>query len=1795
MTSHLRHIIFTICGIALCCIYPSCKSGNTIEVKANFTGEIERQQNIEFFVSKDLCPDSLLNRWDSTHYMEISPAVQGLFKWNSSNTLVFSPASSFEPGTEYTATPTKLMMKYFKGKGYSMDTKPVTFRTAPLRVDAANLMWTRAANQSDIVVQLDLTLNYDVNLAEATGKIKLNSGGNAIGISQSGTGHGRTLTLQFHPVNDKDEETPLNIEVGSGIAVLNSNYKSDQDTTLTVQIPSRYNLAITNIFAQHNGTDGLITVSTSQPVQDANLKAAVSISPVVPFEVTVNEGGFTITSAKFDPTQVYELTITPQIEGSFGGRLKSNYTSSISFGKLRPAITFSNEKGMYLTGAGYKNISLSIINVPAVEVSVIKVYENNLEHFLRRDKYSDYHYESEDEEYSNYEYYETDDLGDMIFERTYETSKLPRQNAAHILHLDLDDRLKNYNGVYVLRVRSKEHNWVQQSKIISVSDIGLIVREEKDNIYVFANEIRSAEAMSGVNVTLVSTNNQKMSVATTDGDGVAVFKDISKTAPGFHVGMITAKKGDDFTFVWLNKTRIGTSRFDVGGRIPDATGLVAMVHPERNLYRPGESIHLEAVVRNEQWQAQKDIPVKIRLVMPNGKEFATQRKMLNEQGSCEVTFSPPQSTMTGTYVAEVYTGNDVLLTSYNISVEDFMPDRLKVALKTDKEEYRTGEKVTANIQADNLYGTPAGGRNYECELKLSKGTFSSEKYTEYNFEIVNEMSIEPVLRTGKVNEKGAASEVFELPATIGDVGVVNGNVTATVFDETGRPLHRFSAFTIYTQPVFAGMRCDDYYVSSRSPVRIGLICMDKKGTIANGETEVVVVHREWHTVIQKSGNSYRYVSQPDDHIVSRQKVMVTGAGTHYTFSASQSGEYQVRVYVKGSTGYVAKTLYAYGWGDTQYSSFEVDNEGNVEIKTDKKQYNVGDKVNVLLNAPFEGRMLVTLERDKVVKYYYVQTKNKSASISFDATKDMLPNVYVTATLFRPMDGGDMPLTVAHGFQRVTVAEQKCHMPAKITVAEKSRSKTKQVIQLKTAPNAYVTIAAVDEGILQIKNFTTPDPYEYFYQKVALTVSSYDIYPWLLPEIKTTLSTTGGDGSYDGSRVNPMFVNRVKNVSFWSGIQQADGNGNLRYEIDIPQFSGDIRVMAFTYKDNAFGNAEEHIKVADPVVVSVALPRFLSPGDEVTMPVSLNNTTGKNASATVTIKTTGQVSIPDGTQNVEIPANGEKRVVFKVTTLPAIGTANVTVAVKAMGETFMNETDISIRPPASLQKVTGSGFAPAGKTIPLPLNSSFIPASFAGKLTIGKSPLTQFTKHMDDLVQYPYGCVEQTTSAVFPQLYYADIVKSLNSTNTSNMNPAYNVQQAISKLQSMQLGNGALSYWPGGGTESWWGSVYACHFLLEAKKAGFEVNPGTLSRLQDYLKYKLYKKEMITFWYNSGGKKDIASKEIPYSLYVLALAGQPQLSDMNYYKSHRDMLSLDGRYLLAAAYRLAGMPTPAHEIQPPAFTGEVADHELDGSFYSYIRDMAISLSVLMDTDPGNKQVGQLAKQLSDQLLRERYTSTQEKSFSILALGKVAKLANQTNATATVNANGRSIATTPGNTVTVNLKEYATAALSANVAGTGGFYYSWETSGITADGSYKEEDSRMRVRRTYMDRNGHELGTNFHQNDLVIVHISIEAQTEGSVPNVAITDMLPAGFEVENTRLNSLPEMEWIKESTDPDYMDIRDDRVNMFLTATRKKQDLYYMVRAVSPGTYKLGPIQADAMYDGSYHSYNGACTIRISE
>jgi uncharacterized protein YfaS (alpha-2-macroglobulin family) len=1783
----------------------SC-SGNKLKLDSkNFDEEVELQQNLVFNFNQDMAPDSLINIWSDNIYISFTPEVKGKYKWTASDELVFSPDISFLPSTDYKAELMELIVKKTVSKYSLPEEKIINFHTPYLNLVSTGLFWAKNENNRNITeLRTELTFNAKVNPAELKSLLHVKIDGTEQSFELNTSSVSDRIAVAIVESTTSFGNKTLQVSISPGLKCAESNYVSKEEIKYETSIPSKDKFEIIQAEALYEEDKGYINVTTNQQTEEQNIDKLIRIEPSMNVTVEAHPSGFFV-RGEFKSGSTYRLIINKELKGIFGGILKENFVQDLVFGEQKPNISFVNKNGIYLTSKGNKNVAIKIINVPEVKVTIHKIYENNILQFLKQNSYSYYDNYYYDEDYGgDYSRYSgLNDLGDVVMEKEYHTKSLSKNAGSHLLDLDFKDMKQPYNGLYVVTVSSQEQQWVSTSKIVTISDVGLIVKETENDVFVFANSILTADKLSGVEVNLISTNNQSVYKITTDADGLAKFVDVKKKAPGFRIKMITCQSGEDFNYLHFDETRVETSQFDIGGAYSNSSGYEAFIYGEREIYRPGETMHLNTVVRDYKWQPLKNAPVKVKLILPNGKEFSAKKGMLNSEGAFATDFILPASTVTGTYNVEVYSANDLLLNSKLISVEEFIPDRIKVNAILNKDVVKLSQSLDVTATALNLFGPPASDRNYEIEMNLRRKYFSPKGFEKYNFQInaIKESSYPNELRQGKTDANGIGKESFTFSESYKNSGILTGNIYVTVFDESGRPVHQVKSFDVLTQETFLGVEYFDSYVNINETLKMPLVAVNKDGKVLTSvASRVQIIKYDWQTVMEKNYNGYRYVSQRRETVLEDKAYTITGTGTAYSFRPVMSGSYEIRVRLPNTETYIAQDFYAYGYGTTENSSFEVNQEGKVTVKMDKENYQVGEQAELKFETPFAGRLLVTIERDKVYEYFYVDTDKKFATKTITVKEEYLPNVYISATLIKPNTETSMPLTVGHGYAPLLAEKKANRIELKIDAVEKSGSNKPQeicVTALNGNSDIEMTIAVVDEGILQLKNTSSPDPYDFFYRKKALEVNSYDIYPKLLPELSVRKSSVAGDGYNLDKRVNPLSNRRVKLVSFWSGTKRTDSDGKVCFKVDIPQFSGDLRIMAVAYQGNAFGTATKNMKVADPVVVSTSLPRFLSPGDTAIVPVTLTNTTVTATEATAELSVTGPLTvIGSNSQKVSIKANSESIVEFKIYAKKEIGPGKITTNVSAMNAKYKDETEITVRPPSSLIKVSGSGQVNGGSTEKLSLTANMIPSSMEGKLLISRSPIIQFAKELDYLLGYPHGCVEQTVSKAFPQIYFNDLVKNIGAKRQTLEDPNYNVQEAIRKLQAMQLNNGSLSYWLGGYEESWWGTVYAAHFLTEAKKAGFEVSTTMLDKMYGYMQLKV--KEKISYDYNyyennTYRTRQIPAKEIFYSLYILSTVGRQDLSIMNYYKANKNNLALDSRYLLSSTYKILGDQASARALLPNAFEGERSIPAFGGSFYSYTRDMAISLNALVDSDPGNPQVGVLAQHLSKQLKEQYYLSTQERAFAFIALGKIARKTNESGATADIAADGKSIGNYNGGTLVLT-KNLAGKNIEVAAKGTGALYYFWEIQGLSADGKIKEEDNFIKVRKTFFDRSGREItGTTFDQNDLVVVRLSVSTTDKSYVENVVITDILPAGFEIENPRLSETADMPWMKDNSSPEHFDIRDDRINLFTSVNANTKSYYYVVRAVSKGSFIMGPVSADAMYNGEYHSYNGAGMIRV--
>ncbi len=853
-----------------------------------------------------------------------------------------------------------------------------------------------------------------------------------------------------------------------------------------------------------------------------------------------------------------------------------------------------------------------------------------------------------------------------------------------------------------------------------------------------------------------------------------------------------------------------------------------MFYSDRNLYRPGEKANLVGIIRNDKINTVRDIPVIVKIISPNGKVLEEFKKDLDVQGSFEVNYYIPHYALTGGYMVEVYTGAKVLIGSYSFSVEEFVPDKIRVNIKTNKEKYKINDQIEHTVDAEFLFGAKASKLKYQYNLQFKHVPFVSKKYENYNFanNSVQNNYFEGYNYNGELNDSGKTNFSFSIPNTFGGGGIIKGYTFISVFDLTGRTVNRVATFNIIPNDYYLGILSKGYYFSSNSNINFKIVAVngDDKD-LTNFPVTAKLIRYEWQTVLKKDYSDRFYYSSEKKAIVEWEKgILLNGGETNFSFATKNSGEYELRLSKQGEeNSYIVNSFYTYGWGNATATSFHVDKEGRIDIVADKKNYAPGENAKILFTTPFSGKMLITFEKNGVYDYKYVEVKNKSYQLDLPIKDDFLPNVYITATLFKPHSiSVETPFLVGHGFASIKVDKISNKLPITIIAPQKIKPKTTQEITIKTISerDIYVTVAVVDEGILQIKNYVTPDPYKWMYTKQTLSVESYDLYKLLLPEILKITSSSGGDelASQIGKRMNPIRTDRYKLISFWSGIKKTNGDGTVKVKVDIPEYNGELRVMALAYSGSRFGSGEAKIKVMDDLIIEPEIPRFLSANDSLISVVSLLNTTNKTGKVTLNVNTEGLLYVKSKKQfYVEIPANGLKQVHIGFKADSKVGNAKIKLS--ATGYANVNQTiDIGIRPLSSYYAEYGSGTIKAGDNLKLNLPKGYLEGTENIQLIISKYPAVKFAKQLKGLVEYPYGCLEQTVSKLFPQLYFADIAKIIAPDIYKHNNPEYFIKAGIKKIESMQIYDGSISYWEQGDYQNWWSTVYAAHFLVEAKKS-----------------------------------------------------------------------------------------------------------------------------------------------------------------------------------------------------------------------------------------------------------------------------------------------------------------------------------------------------------------------------------------
>ena len=1830
-------------------------------------GEVPQWTDFSITFSEGIVDKSRVGTEVPAEALRFTPAVQGTARWVAPDRIGFFLDAPLAPAAQYTV---KLTSEINPSEVFQLTgQKEFKFTTEPFAVQQTRMEFNTDESREYAIGFGTITFNYPVTTADLKAhlSIELDDGTEIPYQIQTNTVTARTITFETKRIKRSDVNQEIKVKVEKGFKCTGGEIGLEKANVTPVILRGRGTLGVTYSDVRESDGTPYISVSFNAPVLSDTIEPYLEVTPAVDYQVTSNYRNIRI-HGDFKRRTTYTLKIRRGLTARNDAVLKGDYMTRFKIPDIRPQLRFLGD-GFFLARKGHLNLGLTTINVKRVKLDIEKVFANNLIYVSRLDRWSRW----------------SRNLGKPIHSEVLDIP--PQLNEEVTTPISLEDYLADEHvGIFKVVAQNADRQWDRAHQWVLITDLGISAKRAGDNLYVWVKSLATGAPVPAARVQLISDNNQTLLSGTTNWAGFVEFTEVAEQTEDFIPFMITVAKRDDLAFIQLDKHEIATADFNIAGPAYLQKGYEAFLYTSRGVYRPGETVQLAGVVRGPKQVTPESLPTRIKILSPDGRIMRELRQQTNKSGACEVKIPIPDYALTGNYIAKMQIA-DRVVGSVQFQVEEFMPDRMKVAITADKSSYKLGDEVSIEVNAMNLFGPPAVGRKTQasCQLQavpfvvsddaLPPGT-DAAKWRSFVFGNTRQFESQRIeLGEAKTDAEGKARYQFTVPATLKAPSLLNGILTATVSEVGGRAVTASHRVVIHPYSHYVGVRrATTGTVKINQPVRFDYVAVDDTMSVTPDRALKLSLYKvHWNTILrQNAAGRYAYVSEPQVTEVKTYALTSAETAQTATFTPTGYGEYRVRLEDIESTATAEIGFYVSGWRNTPVS---MEHPTRLDLVLDKPAYRPGQTAKLNIKAPFPGTLLLTIERERVLSHRTIVMKENTATVSIPVRYDYKPNVYLSATLTRaiPMDTVSQPdnksLLPARAFGVIPLKIDATRRRLSIEMSLKSDSDPQERTPLTdnrgkpisdgfqseavVRPNSEINIAfevhgrrswqkydvciaAVDEGILALTDFQTPNPHDFFYQQRGLKTRSFDLYSGILPEIAdvTDNSSTGGDGAaargLGRKRLNTSSIRRVKPVSLWSGFVQTDGNGRGTVQFKIPQFNGKLRLMAVAFAGADYGATAAYLTIREPIVLTPTFPRFLAGGDKIRVPVTLFNGTGEAGEFTVKLQGSGDVQllsastsntsemVPENTPekpaqalkmepslhelSVEktVEAGTEAQVFFDIRAQDALGEVNFNLSAEGNTETTQMDVTLPLRSVAPPVTKTGHGVVSAGKPADFILPSNLIADSSEFSLTLSPFPNIAFSDSLRYLVRYPHGCLEQTTSKVFPLLYFSDLARSVEPMLAAEDSVNYYITSGITKLESMLMANNQFSYWPGGTYANPWSSIYASHFLVEARKAGYEVADRVYEAMLEGLKTRA-KFSPDTEGKNNAKKVRANIALATYASYVLAAAGQPDRGTMHYLKNRgASGLSDYSHFQLAGAFALSGELETALSMLPVSvslsFNGKGnPGWETGGTFNSPIRAQAIMLDVLAEVNENHPSIPMLVKSLSEAASDgNRWRTTQDNAFAFLALGKIMKKQADRNYSGTLKLNGEHLADFDATETRYTDAAWDGARIQLNIKGEGSCYYYWSAFGIQRDSFIEEYERELQVRRRYFNKDGEELTGTFVHGDLIVSEITVKALTS-NLENVVVVDMLPTGFEIENPRLESRAGIPWLKaQGFKPDYIDIRDDRLIFFGTFPRQRErKFYYALRAVTQGEFTLPPIAAEAMYDPTKSAVTGSMSIKV--
>ncbi len=1628
------------------------------------------------------------------------------------------------------------------------------------------------------------------------------------------------MTAMLAGCNQSTPDAENSADKNGQSIVSESGAKSDTDNKSMSGSEARQvndknvDLRIQDISEREFGKINALAVLFSAPLEpNQDFLRYIHLTPSLG-EPVLSEDGRKLYFTGLEPEVSYTIDIGKGIKGIHGKTLSSGEQKELQARAMSPTVSFETEGAVMMPGET-EALPVMAINAPEAELNIYRVKEDSVSTFFDYYEYND-----------NY----LEDYLTHIYTARIKTGESKNTRNRVLVELDTIGKVKE-PGVYFATLAKPGAFSFDSSTWFTVSSIGLHIRKYRDHTRLIAQNIATGKLLSEVDISVLDSQSKLWTKGVTDQDGSFVFRNNFRNKENRKTPyLILARNNNEVTALEYHAPSFDLSEFDVSGRSYQATEM--FVYSGRDIYRPGESATFSVLKRDQDGQPVEG-PVNIEIFKPGGQRFKNWLVESAVAGYHEVTLDIPSGVPTGTWRAEVHSpASESGKSRFNFKVEEFLPERLKLSFNQGLPaltSFVPDDGLQVRVLGEYLYGAPAAGNRLDANMRvrpwgmpfsqLKEYIFGNPDFDRYDMEELQTVELKDDGTTiTRVSMKNYDWREWPVPAQV--------TLQYSLYETGGRAINRNVHTLLWPRESFVGVKplFKDLQSDSNGLARFNLVRANRLGeTLLSGEAKIELYREEvkyFWTYTRSRG--WHYQRDENEYLASSAVVDFSSVEGGSLDLPVDWGRYRLEVTDLQSQG---KTTVAFHAGEDWYSSWNSDSDqirpDQVRLALNNKSFKAGDTAQVRISAPTEGTAVIMLESDEVLFITEAKLFDKQAEVSVPIPVDIARHdLYVSAFVVAPTDSTEKVAKRSFGIIPLPMNRDDRKLNIDIDVPEKWRPEQQVIADVSVLDatgnpvngDVYLTLSAVDSGVLSVTGYKVREPHTFFYGQRKYSSSITDMFDDILEYKMADAAEQRWGGDADLTRGGDKPKTDVQIVSLFSHLVKVV-NGKAEVPLNLPPFEGELQLTAVGFSQDDFGIDRESVKVASPVVIQLSQPGFLATGDQATLALDFVNMNGKPEELSIAVKTSGALNSHSIDQTFTL-ADGEKKVVYfdvDAGNLAGVGTVSVTVTLA--GEVLERNWTLGVRNGYPSRYNIVSSVLSKGEAVTLEpeLLSGLIPVTIHGQLRVGKLPDLQVADHWRYLTEYPYSCLEQTTSKTLP--FAVTGLQDTLSRSNIDFNPALaneKVADALARYDELQRSNGSFGLWSKTSPEEHWLTVYATEFLFDLKRAGYEVPERMLHRATRRIKQYVTQRTplLVKRWTDNPSHYNLAYRS--YAAYVLAKEGLISLGPV------RDIVEnnlsdakspLPGVHL-AMATLYTGDMNEGFELVKNALQLQRDPELYLGDYGSVIRDQAAVIYTLLQEDVLKEDALELLLSLHRNLLQKQYLSPQERSALF-------KLANKLEAISASDAWSGELITSEQQITLDRIGDYVRNFQKDEVGQKPRFmstsheplFTSFAYSGVPTE-MPEDVNNGIEVRsRYYRVEQGKATLIEDIENienienkrpltvgDLVMVRISVTAASR--IPDALLVNLMPAGLELENQNLDNALKLEDIRLEGETvasnarfEYQEYRDDRYVAALDLGKKREQVvFFIARAVNPGSYIAPPAMVESMYTPDIHGVSNA-------